>query len=65
MVRPLVAKVLRESRNIFGSPYRCARPEFYGLGIAPVLAAFPPCASADGEDGKDLGQTKKTVSGDG
>lgn len=52
-----------ERGNVFGSPYRCARAELERLGKAPSAATLPPCAFANGDDGKDLRQTKKAGSG--
>ena len=60
----LVVDAGNKRGNVFRLPVGCAWAEFYRLGIAARAAAFPPRAFADGEDGKDLGQTKKAVSGD-
>lgn len=59
----LNAGILNERPDFFGSPDGCARAEFYGLGKVACATPLPPCAFADGNDGKDLGKTKKTDSG--
>ncbi len=56
---------LDEGADVFDPPHGSAGTELYGLGIAPGAAPLPPRAFADGEDGKNLGQTQKTKGGDG
>ena len=53
------AGVFDEGPDFLGFPNGSAGAEFDGLGEAAYAAAFPPCAFADGDDGKNLGETKK------
>ena len=59
------AGVFDERPNFLRFPNGSARAEFDGPGEAACTAAFPPCAFADGDDGKDLGQTEKADRGNG
>lgn len=51
----LDASVIYERFDFFGSPDGSARAKFDWFGKASSAATFPPCAFADGNDGKDLG----------
>ena len=57
------AGVFDEGPDFLGFPNGSARAEFDGLGEAACAAAFPPCAFADGDDCKDLGQAEKADRG--
>ena len=50
-----------ERFDVFNSPDRCAGAELHGFGIAADTAAFPPGALAYGDQGDNLGETKKTT----
>ena len=65
IAHPLVAEIFNEGGNVLGSPDGSAGAEFDRFGIAPGTAAFPPGTFADGKDGKNLGQAKKTIGGNG
>ncbi len=56
-------ELFQKHGNIRRSPRRCARAEFDGFRIPTVLAARPPCATADGDERKYLRQTKQSVIG--
>jgi len=53
-----------ECGYVFGTPYSCAGAKFDGRGVMPGAAALPLCTFADGDNGKNLGETEKAVSGD-
>ena len=59
---PLFIVALRPNAGVFDErpdflrfPNGSAGAELDRLGKAPGATAFPPCAFADGDDGKDLG----------
>ena len=60
----LDAGIVDECDDLLGPPHGSAGAKLDRLGKTACAAALPPCAFADGDDGKDLGQTEKTVSGD-
>lgn len=60
----LVADALDERSDIFGSPYSCTGAELDRFGETAGAASLPPGAFADGENGKNLGQTEKAGSRD-
>ena len=71
MVSPLLLRIVilsaeafHQGGDVFGPPDGGARAEFYGFGVTAGPASFPPRAFADGEDGKNLGQTEKSIGGD-
>lgn len=60
----VLLKLVDERYDVFSSPDGSAWAELDGLGIAPGTAAIPPRTFADGDDGKNLGQTEKAGCGD-
>ena len=60
----LNARLIYELDYVCRPPDRRPGAELDRLGETPGTATLPPSAFADGDDGKDLGQTKKAVSGD-
>ena len=61
----LDASLVDERGDLFCPPDGCAWAEFDRPGKTADSAALPPCAFADGDDGQNLWQTEKAVSGDG
>ncbi len=66
LVRFLHLSDAPDKRGYFlGSPHGSTGAELDWFGKTASTASLPPCAFADGDDGKDLGQAKKAESGDG
>ena len=65
LLNRLQGKLFDEGGDVGRSPYRSARPQLYRFGKTAFLAALPPCAFADGEEGENLGETEKTARGNG
>ena len=60
----LDASVIDECGYFFSPPHGSAGAELYRLGKTAGATSLPPCAFADGDDGENLRQTEKAVSGD-
>jgi hypothetical protein len=60
----LDAYTVDERGYVFGPPSGSAGATLDRPGKTAGAASFPPCAFTDGNDGKNLGQTKKAGSGD-
>ena len=57
------AGVFDERPDFLRFPNGSAGAELDGPGETAGAASLPPCAFADGDDGKDLGQTEKADRG--
>ena len=53
----------KERGNIGGSPGSGARTELDGFWVTPIFASGPPRATADRDNGENLGQAQKRVFG--